>query len=123
MKKNNYYVETSDSEVDLNNRLRYAIILMVWRSVFTVKMKKKTRKLKMAIETVRKKKKTKIRAHQQEIRSQRVAAREAADSLDFPALDLDETEFEEQDSNSDEAEIVDPTTERCIKTHFFSCLL
>ena len=41
MKKNNYYVETSDSEVDLNNRLRYAIILMVWRSVFTVKMKKK----------------------------------------------------------------------------------
>jgi len=72
MKKDNYYVETSDSEVDLNNRLR---------------------------------------AHQQEIRSQRVAAREAADSLDFPALDLDETEFEEQDSNSDEAEIVDPTTE------------
>ena len=67
----------------------------------------------------KKKKKPKIRAHQQEIRSQRVAAREAADSLDFPALDLDETEFEEQDSNSDEAEIVDPTTERCIKTHFF----
>ena len=59
MKKNNYYVETSDSEVDLNNRLRYAIILMVWRSVFTVKMKKKTRKLKMAIETVRKKRKKK----------------------------------------------------------------
>ena len=67
----------------------------------------------------KKKKKTKIRAHQQEIRSQRVAAREAADSLDFPALDLDETEFEEQDSNSDEAEIVDPTTERCIKNAFF----
>ena len=77
----------------------------------------------MAIETVRKKEEKKIRAHQQEIRSQRVAAREAADSLDFPALDLDETEFEEQDSNSDEAEIVDSTTQRCIKNAFYSCLL
>ena len=57
MKKNNYYVETSDSEEDLNNRLRYAIILMVCRSVFTVKMKKKNSEIENDHRNSEKKKK------------------------------------------------------------------
>ena len=54
MKKSSYTVETSDSEADLNFRLRYQTVVKVVFIEKCEKMRKKTRKLKKHLETWKK---------------------------------------------------------------------
>ena len=86
-------------------------IFVLWcvQNVFSLrKCEKKTRKSKMDLEHMWKKKKiiiitnkNKFTEHQRSIKAKKSAASAATDYLDFPELDLDESELEEEGSEVD----------------------
>ena len=61
MKKNTFYSETSESEADLNDRLRYLCVLMCRTCISDAKMRKKNSEIENGLRNLQNNNKKKLK--------------------------------------------------------------